>query len=422
MATTNTASSLSALFQEVYLKSGMLDHRPDGAMLLRQVKFTGQETTTGGKVVVPVILTRENGFTYRKSDEDTAWALEDSNRATIKRVEIIGTNMVLRSSINYEAAARAMKGKATFADGTELMIENMKESMEYRLEMQLLGGQTGVGTVGTATSTTVLKVDVATWAPAVWAGIEGAKVEVFDATLATLRGTASIVSVNMDPDDSAYRSVTLDTALTAPAAGDVIFFKSAFSVTDGYQEFAGLRKILNTQTGNLFNVPTTYPLWRPSRFNVNGALTITKILNALTRLVSKGLRENVTVIVSPATWQSLVNPVVDPKDTSGARKIDSSYNEKKMTFGTEGIVIKGQNGTAEIVSHLFCGEGEAFIVPMKRLRRVGATDVTFNTPGNGTEFFIQMQNNAGYELRCYANQALLFDAPAKGAYLYGITN
>jgi acetyl-CoA carboxylase biotin carboxylase subunit len=39
--------------------------------------------------------------------------------------------------------------------------------------------------------------------------------------------------------------------------------------------------------------------------------------------------------------------------------------------------------------------------------------VTFNLPGRGDEFFLHVPDAAGFELRCYSNQALFSPCPGK---------
>ena len=76
----------------------------------------------------------------------------------------------------------------------------------------------------------------------------------------------------------------------------------------------------------------------------------------------------------------------------------------------------------EIEPHPICKAGDIFIIPKKQFIRVGATDVTFHTPGmDSTEIFLQLPSNAGYEVRAYADQALLCMAPAKCTKMSGYT-
>ncbi len=422
MAGENTTSTLAALFQEVYADS-LLKFVPQGALLVKDVKFSGAETTTGGKFIQPVVLGRENGFTYAAPGSD-AFDLGGSLPAVVKRAEILGSQLVGQGRLGYEAAARASKGKAAFAQATELLVENMVESATYRLELMFLYGQTGIGTVDANTTTdAAFVVSAESWAPAIWAGLEGASITIMSADNGTKRDTVTIVSIEMDEDDAAYRTVTTDEATLSCTAGDLVFFETAAD-EDVFNECLGLDAILTQSSSTLWEINVaSYPLFRGNVYDVNGALTVTHIMNAAKRARNKGCKLPLRLYVSPKGWLSLINPTIDPVASNSPRKIDSSYSAKKVEFGTEAIVIHGPQGqTIDVVPHMYVKEGEAFLVPMKRLKRVGACDIDFKTPGMAKEeMFIHLQDKAAYELRCYANQALFVEKPSDCVKLFGIS-
>ena len=120
-STFDTAGSLAALFKEVYAPE-LLNHVPDAAMLVKELKFSGVESTLGGQFVQPVVLSREHGFTYASSGDD-AFALNGSVPMTVKRAVLLGSQLVGQGRLGYEAAARAAKGKAAFAEATELLLQ-----------------------------------------------------------------------------------------------------------------------------------------------------------------------------------------------------------------------------------------------------------------------------------------------------------
>lgn len=424
LAGENTALSLAAMWKEVYADDVKYPI-PDGAMLVKELPFKGVETTSGGKFIQPVILSRENGFTYQAGDSDSAFPLRNASAAASKRAELIGSNLVGRGRLGYEAAARASKGKASFIEATDLLVENLTESAAFRLELMFLYGQQGLGIVDAGPSATVIPVTAATWAPSIWAGLEGAPMMVISADLATVRGTAALTSVEMDETSADYRKLTFPSAsFTSPVAGDLVFFAGAVEAGGTYHECVGLDKIITTSSGNLFGISvTSYPLWRGNTYTVSGALTITKIMGGVKRAVNKGLKGEARLLVSPKAWFDLVNPTMDPVASGGVRKVDHSYSAKKVEYGTESIKIFGPQGrNVEVVAHPYVKEGEAFLVPMKSLRRVGAQDIDFKTPGMKEEdMFIHLQDNAGYEFRCYANQALFCDAPAHCVKFTSIT-
>jgi hypothetical protein len=59
---------------------------------------------------------------------------------------------------------------------------------------------------------------------------------------------------------------------------------------------------------------------------------------------------------------------------------------------------------------------------MDEWSRIGSTDVTFKRPGKGDEFFRDLENSAGYELRAYSDQALFCAKPAVNVMITNIVN
>jgi hypothetical protein len=181
-------------------------------------------------------------------------------------------------------------------------------------------------------------------------------------------------------------------------------------------EFAGIHKIV-TNTGTLFNInAASYNMWKGCAYAAGGALTLTKVEKAVARAVEKGLDQDVTVLVNPRTWTDLLAEQV------AARKIDSTYDSKMVEAGHKSIKFFGMSGVIEIEPTIYVKEGYAYILPISELKRVGSTDVTFKRPGKSDEFFVELQNSAGYELRCFSDQALFCATPGKMVIITGIVN
>ena len=59
---------------------------------------------------------------------------------------------------------------------------------------------------------------------------------------------------------------------------------------------------------------------------------------------------------------------------------------------------------------------------MDDLIRVGSSDITFKRPGQGEEFFRDLETAAGYELRAYCDQAVFSAAPGRMVLINNIVN
>lgn len=399
----NTLDTLNGLFKEVYAKD-IQDLIPDGVKLLTKIPFAKKEQVLGNFYHQPVVLGQEHGVTFAGAGDD-AFTLEAPVAGQIKDAQVRGTQLVLRSVMGYASASRSAEGGAkAFKQATKFLVGNMLRSVTKKLEIEMLYGQVGYGTVASTAGVTVT-IPAAEWAPGIWAGSEKMPIEIRDITGATVRGTAIIQSVNFET-----RTLTLDTLPVGTVATDIIWHKGAYS-----NEFAGIHKII-TNTGVLFGIDASqYSLFKGNVYDAGAAaLSFAKIQDAIAKGVEKGLDNDVMVIVNPNSWSDLLT------NQAAQRMYDSSYSTSVSENGSKEIKFHGQNGVIEIVPSIYCKQGYAYVISTDEMMRIGSTDVTFKRPGKGDEFFRELENAAGYELRCYTDQALFCHAPGKNVLINNI--
>jgi hypothetical protein len=314
-----------------------------------------------------------------------------------------------------------MNDKGAFERATKLVVANMVQSFSKRLETIMLYGKRNIGVVsGVAGS--VITVTAASWAPAVWAGGVGMELEAYDAAGTAIRGaTRPATLLKVTAVDLVARQITVSAAaptLAAIVATDQL--KHAYSgelTQQGALEFHGLEAIMRN-AGTLFNInAATYDLWKSTVFSAgSAALTQSKINKALALAVAKGLEEDVECHVNPVTWENLLQA------QDALRMYDSSYKPDLAKSGAKAIEFYGQNGLIKVVPNPYVKESLAFIMPEDVLMRVGSSEVTFKRPGESEEFFRDLENNAGVELRAYADMALFCHAPARLVLIENIVN
>lgn len=400
-----TIGTLNGLFKESYADK-LENLIPDGVKLLNKIHFMSKDKMPGNLYHQPVILGLEHGVTFAGATED-AFNLNAPVAGQIKDAQVQGNPLVLRSLLGYVAASRAaLGGEKAFMDATKFLVANMLRSVAKKLEIELLYGQVGYGTVGSVSGNTIT-ITLAEWAPGIWAGGENMPIEIRDTTGATSRGEYVIASVDMDNN-----AITLTSAPSGVIATDVIWHKGAYG-----NEFAGIHKIL-TNTGTLFNISaTTFSLWKGNSFSCsNAALTFNKLQLALTRAIAKGLDGKVFVLVNPKAWANMLN------DQAALRMYDQSYSPVQMQNGGKSLLFHGQTGAMEIEPSIYVKEGYAYMLAMEEWSRVGSTDMTFRRPGQGDQFFRDLENSAAYELRLYTDQCVFCAAPGKNVLLTNITN
>jgi hypothetical protein len=420
MAGENTPTTLNGFFKEVY-GDDILNLVPESSKLVKIVPFVPSEKETGNKYHQPVILANEQGFTYAAYDAG-AFALNEQIALAMKDAQVSPSQILLRSAISYDAAARASKSSKAFAKTMTLVVENMLESMSKRVEISCLYGGTGLGkchaSVNGGATTTVIEILSSSWATGIWAGAEGAKLDIYAAAVKQNANAALVISAV----DVATHKITvtgngvdigvIDAAIAgSPDTLDLFFFGAKGN------EMTGLDGII-TNAGSLFNIDAAvYALWKGNSYAAGGAaLTMGKILSGTALGVQRGLNEDATVLLNPASWTNVMS------DLAALRRLDGSYNRKKGENGMESIEFYSVNGKLEIHSHNIVKQGEAFIFPHKKTKRIGAQDISFKTPGREEEIFLQLANAAGYEIRNYTDQAIFLEAPARAVKITGIVN
>lgn len=402
----NSLSTLNGLFKESYADK-LRELIPDGVKILNKIPFLSKDKQPGNFYHQPVILGHEHGVTFASSDDD-AFNLNPAVAGVIKDAQVRGNPLVMRSLLGYVAASRAAQGgQKAFMDGTKFLVANMLRSMAKKLEIEMLYGQMGYAAVASI-STNTITITTAEWAPGIWAGAEGMPIEIRDATGATSRGNANVVSVDLDA-----RTITVDAAPAGVIATDVIFHKGAYG-----NEFAGIHKILSITSGTLFNINVgTYSLFKGNSYSASSAaLSFAKIQSAAARAVEKGLDGKLLALVNPRTWANLMT------DQAALRQYDSSYSKSVSENGAESIKFHSQNGLIEIEASIYVKEGYSYLLSLEDWFRVGSTDMTFKRPGQGDEFFRDVENSAAYELRLYTDQALFSQAPGKNCLITAIVN
>ena len=360
----------------------------------------------------PVILGLEHGVTFAASDDD-AFTLNAAIAGQIKDCQVRGYPLILRSALGLSAASRAAQGGSkAFMDATKYLVSNMLRSITKKLEIEMFYGQASWAAVASATAApNTIVIKTSEWAPGIWAGAENMPLDIYDSLAGTtFRSAFTVVSVDM-----ATRTITLNANPVAAGvvAGDFVFHGFAHG-----KEFPGIHQILSQQTGSLFNINVAnYSLFRGNLYDANtAALSFTKMNLAAARAVEKGADGKLVAFVNPRAWANML------QDQAALRMYDQSYSPAKIEQGSKEIMFHSQNGDIEIVSSIYIKEGYCYILSMDDWSRVGSSDVTFKRPGYGDNFFRELENAAGYELRCWTDQAVFCHAPGRSVLVYNIVN
>jgi len=412
-----TQTTLTGLFKDVY-EDKIVNLVPESSVFQKRIKFVENDKREGRLLHQPVLLALPTGMTFGVG----AVALNTPVASTMGDAQIAGAGMTLADRITYDVAAKAASGGVrAFVEATELIVDALTQSMSKFIEIELMWGSSAHGTLGestvhTGTGTTgSITIDLAEWSAGIWSGMENINIDVYNAgVLVNTNAAVVVTAVNATTRVITVSGNATDmTAINTLNATPVQLFPYlAFG-----QEMQGFYNILSN-TGTLFNInAATYALWQSNTYSaLSTALNFGKVQSAVAQATARGLMEDVTVFVNPTTYSNLIT------SQAGARRYDSSWKKAELENGTESLSFYGPNGKIEIVSHIFMKQGYAFILPLKRCQRTGATDLTFTLPGMPGEFFLQLPGYTAYELRCYTLQAAFLNSPAKAVIITAIVN
>ena len=417
----DTFTVLAGNFKEVY--GDLHNLIPDTAKLMKMIPFK-PKAKIGNEYVEAVKLTHEHGVTYSQSDNNAGAlvTLTTPVPLTLLDAKVTSSAMLLRAQIGYDAFARAEGGdKVAFKDASELVVEDLLESITKRLEISILYGSspTGVGAdtvLGGVVASGVnftITLTAAQWATGIWVGSENAHIGVYHGST-KMDPTADMVITAIDVDArtiTGTMSASDSAALNSYSAGNTDLY-IVFSGSYG-NEMIGLDAAV-LSASSLWNIANTYALWKANTYDVLAAnLTMGKLQSAIQKAVQKGLDGDVNVVVNPATWATLNT------DLAALRRFVEDSTEGEL--GVESIKYLYSGGKMDIVSYNLCKEGECFILPKKGVNRIGAADIGFKLPG-GDNGFLHVPDRMGYEFRLFSSQAFFTPFVAKLVKIYDIVN
>ena len=438
----NRVVRLNGLFKEIY-SDNLENLLPKGLKLQKDIPFLEKSKSPGGQYNQPVLTKHEHGFTYANSSSG-AFLLNDAVPGETANAQVLGTQMMLRSVIDYEVAARASSGgKRAFRRALDIVVENMFASTRKRMEIDYFYGRRPLievaGSVDDGDTCTITSTERG-WAPGIWAGMEGAQLHHFNNAVVADAGTAvdnvqtvpntgvNILAVDLNEVNVADKTIQVSGADThdaiqhnlADEVSEWVTFAGAMGAAaaapsaDG-NVFAGMEEIMNPQGSTLFGIPTaSNSLWQGNvksvttggaGARVQARLGFADVANEIATASAKGLDENLILYLNPLIWTDLI---LQEEDNITYDRQHAGY-----TIGADSVQFRTANGVVEIKPSNYVKIGHGFMFAPKLWKRIGATDLTFRLPDRGDEFFLHLPDNAGYELRNYVSHCLFTKAPAK---------
>lgn len=432
----NTQSTLVGLFKETYGEN-IVEAWGFMAKLAKRINFLQQELRPGNFYHQPVDVQFEHGISEAGAGSVPGTTAPgpyffNPTAGQMQDAQIAGAQLIGRSQVSYEAIARSANSKAAFKQATQHIVRRLSQAIVKRLEIHLLHGQRGIGTVSAwaaetnvgSTYQSVATITDASWSTGCWAGMVGALIDVYRSDLTSIQtanqNTQSIVC-KVTAIDTVAKTVKLDypVARVGWVANDVLFFAGGKGGTAS-TELAGLDVItrLNASSSAFQNIdPAVYDLWRGNQYSTStGVLSFAKLLEAAGLAASYGLMDELVAVISPKAFEVLNS------DIAALRQYDVSYKPAQGENGTSGLRFHAQTGIVEVMPHAFQKDGLAHLFAPNESLRVGATDVSFITrQGSEDKLILESSTTAASEMRAYSNQSLFCAQPRHTVLMDGIT-
>lgn len=434
MASTSIASTVQGLVKTIYADT-WVDLVPEWALFYKTLKFQ-KANKLGDFYAQMVLLARSHGVTYG-GNSGSAFNLATAIPMQTQQAQVKGSEFVIRDVIAIGSLKRAMSNKEAFVDLWTLVYENLMDSIIYRYELSTMWGQRGIAVTASSanvdTTHTTITVTAAEWASGIYGGMESANISFYTNNVTLVSsGVDSVFTVTAVDIDNRKFTVSgtttgisaLDTAIAGNANNVFVYFSGLLSTTplsSFGNEPVSIYQILANTTGTIFNInATNYNLWKGNTSALGSTpLNFGKATQAVSKLVSRGLRGDICFYVSPGAWNNLNT------NEAANRLYDESYDSGRLEVGTEQITYWGQNGKLTFEPHIYMKDGYAFAMykpdDPSVWRRVGSVEIT-NVIEGTNEMIVLSPDINGVETRLYLDQAPFTPYPSRQLLLTGITN
>lgn len=385
---------------------------PSWATMQEKMPFK-QRAKIGSEYEELVILRRPQGITANRTGAGNIYTLNDARPPKSEPARVSGTEIIMRDQFSYGLAAAAQRsGPQAYEGAVAEILASLAEQHRYFVEVMMLYGQStdGIGRIASVSGASTTRdwvITPAQWAPGLWVQAENAEIDVFNNHSGTQRNTNATIVVTAVNTDTRTVSVSGNaTDLTAVVAGDMIVFRNQDT-----QSFYGADAIIQN-TGTLFNISaTTYSLWRGNTRNNSAApLTLAGLHSGVTQAAVKGGLGDMLALVNTYAWQDLI-------DDQGALRRFAGETKKEYVQGAQAISFYGSNGgKLEIMPHPMVKCGDAFGFCVEDWIRGGESDLANGLPGatgQDENFFHEIPNQSGAEVRNFSSQFLLCKKPAR---------
>ena len=441
MSQTNNAV-VNELFKKVYGETK--DLQPADYPLAKMIPWKDNQMV-GDEFIEHAVLTSECGWTLAGETAE-AFDINPAIAGTTKQIKVKPSQSVLPSILPWGMISRSTGSEKAFLQSTKHLVKNNLKSHGKLLEIMRIHGQAtkllgyvayntstyrgvsmtaGAGTLngivfatgGTSAGSKAILFKPGDFAAGIWVGMEGCIVQEVDANnLVVAEGKLTGV-------DAEFGFIYVD--FTPVTASSATSHRICFKGMAESKEMLGILGILGKTTGTLFGVNVAnYSLWKPIQVACGAAkFSFDLLSNGVAMAVNRGgLGDgalgggDLDVIVNPRTWARLI------QTEAGRKSNDSSYSPAQAENGMRSIQFHTEAGICNIKSHRMVPEGSAIGLHLEDWSRSGSAQVSLKVPGMGEDLVKELERQAGYAYRSFADEYTFCNAPARSILWTGIND
>lgn len=420
----NVATGLttaSGMFKKRYSKD-INDLRSKCSILQKLIPFSPGEKV-GDSYNIGVSVKLAQGWTPTGASA-TSTTLKDATASEHKQMAVTSYENILREQVIYKALSEASeKGEAAFGNLMDKIVLGMKKAAHNRLELDLLHGQRGFGSLSTTvtdnTTSCTATIVSTEWSTGIFSLLgTGAYLDALTST--TVNNSAA--TLDLKSIDPANKQVELnyDTGTIANeiTTGDVLYARGSHAATS--KHMVGLLAQGANTTGTMFGLSaTTYGVLASNVKAVGAALDWRTFQDALDGMRARSLGEENSRYVA-LVGKAYAQLVADWDDMRAA---DQSYSSSKAKVGVKAIDFSTPVlGDISLIYHPAMKDGEVYVFDPDDCVRSGCHEPSFKLMGKGedAELFQFVANTDAVELQCYYNQFIVNQNPGNQLLLTGI--
>jgi len=403
-----------------------IDPLPDDHTLADFGQFVTQDSRPGLNYNFPVLTGIEGGQTANV--DNSAFTINPAIDSQVKLATLDGATILMQAVLSYDTIYKGLNGAGNgpsggaFKTALDQAVESLLMGAALYRELALAYGpgtstaiSSNIGVVEASVSGAnlaapqVVRLFLTSWIPGLWIMVQNHLFDIYQADGTTVRDTG--VTLQARPSTTQTRLQLFKTASVAVVAANDQIVPQGWRLKSCF----GLEAIYNNAT-TLFGIDaSTVAPWRCMTFNAGGQLTRAKLMGYGAAISTNGVKTGGKLFVVSYSFADLA------EESNTLRQFITDNSVRRQ--GASELVYVTACGEITVAVYQYAKAGQAMFIATDNFKRVGSTDITMRPIGGGAQgFFTHSTTTAGAQIKCFSNQAPVFEMPFRNFLITGIVN